>query len=755
MKSWLDPAPITVPDDLYSAVAGHPVVAERLARRGLMTPESAHRFLDSAAYTPASPDDLPDMDRAVSRLQKAIRNHEQILVWGDFDVDGQTSTALLVSALRDLGANVGYHIPNRFSEGHGIHIPTLKTFLDGGADLLLTCDTGVTAHEAVKMAHSRMVDVLITDHHTLPDSLPNAEAVINPMRLPVGHALRELPGVGTAYQLVRALYGSRSSDHLLDLVAVGIVADVMVLVDDTRYWLQRGLEVLRTQPRPGLLAMLERADIQPSDLTETDIGFTLAPRLNALGRLADANPAVELLTSDNPAILAERVNELEGLNQKRRFLTQQVYEAAQRKITDNPELLKYAALVVSGEGWHTGVAGIVASRLVDDYACPVIVFSENEGVASGSARSVTGCNIVEAIRTQADLLTTYGGHNMAAGLSLPADKIFEFRRGLSGAVRESLGKAEVQPQIAIDAYVNLSEIDLNFSDDIARLAPFGNGNRPLTLATRNVQVKSRRTLGRRGDHLDLRLEDETGNESRVVWWFGDVDAVPEGKFDLAYTVRANVYNGKREALIEWLDARPTEGTFRLGTAKSAYKVVDYRAESDPQRLLPRIQHEYPDVLVWSEGSVEVKGADRYHLRPAQTLVVWTIPPDPFVWEAALDIVQPQNLILFAERPAFETPQTLLTHLIGLLKYAHRAKDGQVSAGELAALTGQTEATIRVCFDWFTANTEMTLAPESEDVYRVTIDPAHIPPKSGDDLARLQRLFTETHAYRDFWRKQTF
>jgi single-stranded-DNA-specific exonuclease len=622
-------------------------------------------------------------------------------------------------------------------------------------DVLLTCDTGIAAHESVKLAHSRMVDVVITDHHTLPDSLPDAEAVINPMRLPEGHPLRELPGVGTAYQLARALYGAKSSDHLLDLVAVGIVADVMVLVDDTRYWLQRGLDVLRNDPRPGLRAMMERADIQPSDLTETDIGFTLAPRLNALGRLADANPAVELLTTGDTAIIAERVNELEGLNQKRRFLTQQVYEAAQRKIQDNPDWLRYAALVVSGEGWHTGVAGIVASRLADDYACPVIVFSENEGIASGSARSVAGCNIVEAIRTQAGLLNTYGGHNMAAGLSLPADKIFEFRRGLSGAVRESLGTAEVQPQIAIDAYVNLSEIDLNFADDIARLAPFGNGNPPLTLATKNVHVKSRRTLGRRGDHLDLRLEDESGHEARVVWWFGDVDAVPEGKFDLAYTVRANVYNGKREALIEWLDARPVDGWILRGGGETTYSVVDCRGESDPQTLLRQVQTDYPDVLVWREGTTEVDGADRYHLRPAQTLVVWTIPPDPSAWEAALNVVQPQNLILFAERPAFATPQTLLTHLTGLLKFAHRAKNGQVSAGELAAFTGQTEATIRACFKWLTANTEMTLAPDSEDMYRVEIDPARIPPKSGDDLTRLKLLFTETNAYREYWRKQNF
>jgi single-stranded-DNA-specific exonuclease len=756
MKSWLDPQPITVPAALRKAVGGHPVVAERLARRGITSPEAARRFLDPAAYTPASPGDLPDMDQAVARLGKAVRDREHVLVWGDFDVDGQTSTALLVSALRDLGGKVTYHVPNRFTEGHGIHLPTLKTLLDGGVDLLLTCDTGVAAHEAVSLAHSRLVDVLITDHHALPETLPLAEAVINPMRLPEGHPLRELPGVGTAYQLVRALYGGQSSDHLLDLVAVGIVADVMVLVDDTRYWLQRGLEVLRQSPRSGLKAMLDRAEIAPADLTESDIGFILAPRLNALGRLADANPAVELLTSDDPALIAERVNELEGLNQRRRFLTRQVYEAAQQKIEAEPALLKYAALVVAGEGWHTGVAGIVASRLVEDYSCPVILLSENEGVASGSARSVPGCNIVEAIGSQADMLTSFGGHNMAAGLRLPSDNVFEFRRGVSLFVREALGSVEIQPQLAIDAYLNLSEIDLKFTDDISRLAPFGNGNPPLTLATRNVRVKSRRTLDRRGDHLALKLEDESGNEQRVIWWFGDLDSVPTGTFDLAYTVRPNVYNGKRSAMIEWLDIRPaSNGALLIEPTEPAYQVLDYRQHPEPQAMLEQVQERYPDALIWSEGTTVIGGADRYYLREAETLVVWSVPPNPLVWETALNLVQPQTLVLFGNRPPFEHTETLLKRLVGLIKYAHHHKGGIVSRSELAALTGQTEQTISASLKWLNTNTPFNLTAMSEDVYQV--DRVNTPesPPIGDSAERLKWLLDETKAYRQYWLAQEF
>ena len=753
MKRWLDPQPIVVPDALQKAVGGHPVIAQRLARQGILTPAAARQFLNPAAYQPASPDELPDMDKAVVRLQYAIQHRQHILVWGDFDVDGQTATSLLVSALRDIGAQVSYHIPNRFTEGHGIHLPTLQTLLDAGIDLLLTCDTGIAAHEAVDYVQSRGIDVIITDHHTLPDTLPNAHAVINPMCLPPGHALRELPGVGTAYQLIRALYGTRSTDHLLDLVAVGIVADVMVQVDDTRYWLQRGLEVLRQAPRPGIKAMLERADIDPADLTETDIGFTLAPRLNALGRLSDANPAVELLTTSDRAIINERITELEGLNQKRRFLTRQVHEAAMLKIEADPSLLDYAALVVSGDSWHTGVVGIVASRLVEEYQRPVVLLSEHDGIASGSARSVGGCDIITAIRAQAHLLNTFGGHNTAAGLALPADNIFAFRRGLSLAVREQLGAVDVQPSIEIDAYVDLPEISLGFADDLARLAPFGNGNPPLTLATRRVRVQSRRTLGSRGDHLNIRIEDANGNEQRVIWWFGDQEALPQGWFDLAYTLRSNVFNGKREALVEWLDARPLESEAAALESRPPYVIVDYRQQSD--RTLEQIRAEYADVLVWCEGVSDVEGTDRSRLSEAQTLVVWTIPPDPLVWQVALDVVQPQTIVLLGHTSAFDQPDTLLKYLAGLLKYAHAHKAGMVNVSDLAALTGHTEQTIRTCFRWLNAGTAMRLTTLTEDVYRIDMDNTPAEQGANPFAERLSRQLAETKAYRRFWLNREF
>lgn len=754
MKLWLEPKLVTVAEALRSAVGGHPVVAESLVRRGITSPDAARRFLNPALYTPAAASDLPDMDKAVSRLQQAIHKHEPILIWGDFDVDGQTSTALLVSALRDLGANVSYHIPNRFTDGHGIQLPMLKKLLDTKASLVVTCDTGITAHEAIEYAQGRGVDVIITDHHSLPETLPNAFATVNPMLLQDGHALRELPGVGTAYKVMQALYGSQSSDHLLDLVAVGIVADVMVQVADTRYLLQRGLDVLRNNPRPGLKAMITRAEIDQHYFNEMDIGFAVAPRLNALGRLADANPAVELLTTDDTAVIVGRINELEGLNQKRKFLTRQVYEAAQQQIREDESLLKYAALVIAGEGWHTGVVGIVASRLVEDYGSPVVVLSHNQGIASGSARSVMGADIVAAIRSQAHLLRNYGGHNMAAGLALASENVYEFRRGLSTVVREMLGTTEVQPEIQLDAFIDLADINLEFAEDISRLAPFGNGNPPLTLATNNVQIKSRRTMGSRGDHLDLKIEDESGTEQRVVWWFGDVDAVPQGRFDLAYTVRPNYFKGKQEALVEWLDARPAAGaTINLST-KPTYQVVDYRQQTDAATLLAQALADYPDALVWSEVDANVTGVDRYNLTEAQTLIVWTVPPDVSTWKAALSTVQPERLILFGNTPKFKTVKDLLTHVIGMAKYAHSQKNGLLHLSDIARLTGQSEQTIILCLQWIDAQTEMTVQFVGDDVYQIGIDP-NSKQASNPYNQRLQMRFAESQAYRKHWLSQTF
>ncbi len=750
-REWVEPTPVEVPGPLADLVGGHELIAQYLARKGITSVSEAQRFLSPEAYRPASADELPDIDRAVDRLGRAIHANERILIWGDFDVDGQTSTALLYSALRQRGARVSYHVPNRFSEGHGIHLPTLKRHLDGGIDLLLTCDTGITANDAVDYAASRGVDTIITDHHALPEALPAAIAVVNPRRLHEGHPLLELPGVGVAYKLIEALYRGDDSDSLLDLVALGIVADVMVQVDDTRYLLQQGLERLRLNSRLGVKAILERAEIPAAELNEGHIGFAIAPRLNALGRLDDANPAVELLTTDDWARARILANTLEGLNTRRKFLSNQVYESALAQIEAQPWLLDYAALVLSHDDWHSGVIGIVAGSLVEEFGMPVVLIATPDAVGRGSARSVAGVDITRAFGEVADHLQRYGGHSMAAGLSLPADKIFQFRRALSRVVRTQTGDAPIAPSLTIDGYLDLADISLGLTADIERLAPFGNGNPPLRLATRNSKVASRKGLGRRGEHLQIEVEDEHGRRQRVIWWRGARAELPKGRFDLAYTLRTSVYKGEREALVEWLDYRLLGSKpIDVESEEATYELMDMRQSRFPLADLAEARERYPAALTWSEVEQVDGAADRLGLKVTETFIVWTIPPSAEIWSAALATVNPDRLILFGMRSSRETTGNFLARLAALVKYAVNQRDGSARLEALAAAMGERERSVQVGLQVMRAMGKLDYRVGAAGDYRLEL--ADRAPS--DQLKTLQKrlglLLRETRAYRNYW-----
>ncbi len=517
MRTWSEPPEVSAPPSLAAAVGGHPLVAQALAHRGIQDAESARAFLDPAAYVPSPPEELPGLAAAAGRLQDAIRRNERICVWGDFDVDGQTSTTLLVSVLRDLGADVSYHIPVRASKSHGVNLPVLQKIIESAhkPQVLLTCDTGISAHESVAYAQQSGVDVLITDHHDLPPTLPQAFCVVNPKLLPQGHPLGSLPGVGVAYKLAEYLLrhagGVDTLERQLDLAAMGIIADLALLQGDARYLVQRGLQSLRNPHRLGLQAMLELAELDPTWLSEEHIAFVLAPRLNAMGRLSDANPVVEFLTTQDAGRARLLALEMEGLNARRKLLTDQVYQAALAQVDQDNSLLDSAALVLAHPAWPAGVLGIVASRLVERYHKPVILLASPTGeLARGSARSIEGVDISAAIRAQQEMLAGFGGHPMAAGLSIEPQRIPEFRRALSRSVQAMLGQAPQRPPLQIDAYLTLDEINLELVADLERLAPFGPGNPPLVFASRGLRLLSQTPIGRDAEHLLLTVEDEHG-----------------------------------------------------------------------------------------------------------------------------------------------------------------------------------------------------------------------------------------------------
>jgi single-stranded-DNA-specific exonuclease len=754
-KRWIDPPPITIPAELTEVVGDHPLIAETLVRRGITDAESAKGFLDPAAYDPASPFDLPDMDKAVERIERAIQTDEPICVWGDFDVDGQTSSALLVSALRGLGADVTYYLPHRINEGHGVHIPKLGELIDNGASLIITCDTGIAAHEAINYANSRNVDVIVTDHHQLPPELPDAYACVNPQRLPEGHPLRTLPGVGCAFKLIEALYrGVGLADdpaQWLDLVALGIVADVAEQVGDARYLLQLGLRQLRRTSRIGLQVMMNLANINPSELDEQSIGFGIAPRLNAVGRLGDANVAVELLTTDDLERARILAQQLEGLNNQRKHDTEQIYQAAVLQTEQNPRLLDYAVLVLAHANWHSGVVGIVANRLVEQFNRPVILLTiAPDGTARGSARSVEGVDITAAITTQAGLLEAYGGHTMAAGMSLQADKIDEFRRGISRAVQTMRETVDATPTLTIDGYLLMSDISLDLVESLSQLAPFGAGNPPLTLASRKLTLHRARPMGRESKHQRLTVVDENGVLQDVVWWNADLESLPPGRFDLAYTLRANDWQGKIDVQVEFVDARAVDEEPQEFAHRAHVKVIDYRDVENPLDLLKNLDN----ALIWNEGDAipDVETVRRIDLHKSPALAIWTAPPGAEELRATLEIVNPAEVYLFGVLPGADSVNGFLQRFNGVVKYALNQKNGETSLIELAGAMAHRESTIRAGLDWMTARGHITVEYGDDGDVKLSEGGIEDAAVKTESTARVATLLQETAAYRAYFRQ---
>jgi single-stranded-DNA-specific exonuclease len=759
-KIWKVQGPLNVPEGVLQAAGGSRMVAQVLCRLGITAPTQARAFLDPAVYpaTPAS--QLPGLEAAVERLAHAIREQKQICVWGDFDVDGQTSTTILVATLRELGARVSYHIPVRGPETHGIGLPALGKVIAAGAQVILTCDTGIGAVEAVEAAHSQNVAVIITDHHELPEQLPPAEAIVSSRLVPRDHPLASLPGVGVAYKLADALYASFNRPgeacQYTDLAVLGIVADLAELRGDARYLAMLGLERLRQNQRVGLQQLLQLAELEAARITEEHIGFVIGPRLNALGRLADSNPAVELLTTADPVRARIIAQQLEALNARRKMLTDQVYQAAMDQIERNSSLLDHPALVLGHPAWPAGVVGIVASRLVERFERPVILLVTPPGeMAHGSARSVAGCDITAAIASQAHLLEGFGGHPMAAGLSLDPARLPEFQRGLDRAVADMLAGAPPAAELSIEADLPLSDLSLARVADLERLAPFGSGNPALIFAGRDLAIRTSAPVGRGGEHLLVTLVDAQGQTARAIWWQGGGERLPEGRFDLAYTARTSNFRGKLEVQVQWVDAQPQEAIEVGGSHawQAGVENIDLRRHPRPEVEVRKIVAQGASQ-VWVEASPEnsLPGASRLDIAPAETLVVWTTPADEAALEAVLRRVNPCRVVWVCRDPQESGAPAFIARLAGLVKYALRTYQGRLSVERLAAATAQRVAVVLAGLELLTGQGWINVIGSADVEWQVA--PGGTPDGEIEGLAgaRLLELMAETAAYRAFTRR---
>lgn len=484
-----------------------------LAGRGISDPAEVEAFLNpDYASQLHDPFLLSDMAKAVKRIGRAVEKGESIVIYGDYDIDGITASALLLDVFAALGAQAASYIPDRFEEGYGLNLEAMKRLKQGGANLVVTVDCGVTAKAEVAWANQNGLDIIVTDHHAVPEELPEAVAVVNPKRPGDKYPFKELAGVGVAFKLAQALQqelGKPLPGHekwLLDLVALGTVCDVVPLYGENRVLASYGLRVLNKTRRRGIVALAEAAGADPNDLRSYHLGYVLGPRMNAAGRLEHASGSLELLTTSDPQRARELATELDALNRQRRAEQAKIEEAANEQAEqykDDP------FLVLAHEDWNHGIVGIAAARVAERWGKPAIIMQIMGKTTKGSARSAGGLNLVEALRGAHDHLQKYGGHHYAAGLTLETAKIETVRRMLNEhAAKQKLEpRAKYQPEAAVES---LGELNWDFYAELERLEPFGHGNPIPVLEAANWRVEQLRWVGADGKHLKLALSDGSG-----------------------------------------------------------------------------------------------------------------------------------------------------------------------------------------------------------------------------------------------------
>lgn len=540
-----------------------PLVAAVLCARGLGTREQATEFLSWHPRLLCDPFQMQDMELAVARISLAIERGEKLAVYGDYDVDGITATCLLTHYLKSCGASVAYYIPCRLEEGYGVNCEAIDTLHAEGVQLIITVDCGITAVTEAAYAKKLGIDMIITDHHSCKEALPEVVAVLDPHRRDCSYPFKDLAGVGVALKLVMAHAGEAQSREILerycDLAAVGTVADVMRLLGENRTLVCMGLERLQNSARVGLRALIEEAGAGAQSVSSTTVGFCLAPRINAAGRMGQACTAAELILTEDPQEALRLSQQLCELNRERQAVELAIF-------TDCTEQLdaqtRHDSIVMAGEGWHQGVVGIVASRLTERYACPVFMISLQDGRGKGSCRSYGGFNLFLALEACSDLLEGYGGHALAAGFTIAEAHIPTFRARMEALVREETGGEELISTLVIDACVSkLQTLNVEEVGRLTMLEPYGNGNPKPVFSLEAVTVSCLSDVGG-GRHLKLRIGRE-GRSLDAIFFsttrqstglqVGDV-------IDLAFYPQVNEFRGLRSVQLHVVDLRPAAKT---------------------------------------------------------------------------------------------------------------------------------------------------------------------------------------------------
>ena len=542
-----------------------PIISQLLINRGMSDIDKIKSFLDTNPSELYNPFLMKGMREAVSRIEKALAKKEKILIHGDYDVDGVTATALLFFTLKEFGAEPVYFIPDRITEGYGLGDSGVKEAVKIKANLVITVDCGISSHEEVDALNKQGIDVIVTDHHEPPDILPDACAVINPRQKACAYPDKNLSGVSVAFKLCEALsleLHSRSFWEHLDLVALGTISDVAPILGENRILVKEGLKLLKNSgSNKGIKALIEVSGIKKDKIGAFEIGFILGPRINAAGRLGSAGIAVELLLTDDDSNALELAKKLNEANKERQKIEKNTLKEAVSKIDRDINFKDHKVIVLHNEDWHTGVMGIVASRISDKFNRPAILISTKDGIGRGSGRSIENFHLFEALTSCGELLKEYGGHQYACGLTILEENLPNFIKLINELADNTIMAEDLTQSLAIDMNIELNSLDYKTTEDIAKLEPFGEGNPEPVFCSRNLKLSMPvRVL--KGEHIKFQVTD--GNKSFEAIGFGlakdsDIELVLRNHpaFDMAYTVSINSWQGSNTIQLKIEDIRPS------------------------------------------------------------------------------------------------------------------------------------------------------------------------------------------------------
>jgi single-stranded-DNA-specific exonuclease len=591
-------------DRLQSELGISRLAASLLVNRGISGEEEARRFLYKENLTYHDPFLMSGMKEAVERIQQAIASNERILIFGDYDADGVSSTTVLVYTLRELGATFDYYIPNRFTEGYGPNEAAFRQAKEDGYHLIVTVDTGISGVHEAEVAKEIGVDLIITDHHEPPPVLPDAYATINPKKPGCSYPFKGLAGVGVAFKLSQALLG-RIPGHLLEIAAMGTIADLVPLQDENRLLASEGIRALQNSNKPGIKALLDVCGLKDQELNEEHLGFGIGPRLNAAGRLDSADPAVELLTTDDPLLAEQLASDIDALNKNRQELVNTMTKEAIEEVETNYlSDESNRVLIIAKEGWNAGVIGIVASRLVEKYYRPTIVMSidREKGVAKGSARSIEAFDMFANLSECRDILPHFGGHPMAAGMTIDLDYLEQLRTRLNNLALEKLTEEDLTPLTKVDLHCHVEDVTLETIEEMNLLAPFGVSNPKPVVMLKDVHLSQIRRIGSQDNHLKVGLEENGTTLDGVGFHFGYAfeEIASRAAVSVIGQLSVNEWNGLRKPQI-----------FVKDIAVNEWQLFDYRGIRDLKKRLETLPLDKLVMVAFQNNTILKLGLEKW------------------------------------------------------------------------------------------------------------------------------------------------